>query len=80
MRPARSSEESKGAAARLGLKRTTLLSKMQKLGISRFTKYTSVMQKEGAKGATADKRFLGRSGLLGFVRQRNRLNRNQVHI
>ena len=39
----------KGAAARLGLKRTTLLSKMQKLGISRFTKYTSVMQKEGAK-------------------------------
>ena len=32
----------KGAAARLGLKRTTLLSKMQKLGISRFTKYTSV--------------------------------------
>ena len=39
----------KGAAARLGLKRTTLLSKMQKLGISRYTKYTSVMQKEGAK-------------------------------
>ena len=38
-----------GAAARLGLKRTTLLSKMQRLGISRFTKYTSVMQKEGAK-------------------------------
>jgi DNA-binding NtrC family response regulator len=29
-----------GAAARLGLKRTTLLSKMQKLGISRSTKYT----------------------------------------
>ena len=39
----------KGAAARLGLKRTTLLSKMQKLGISRYTKYSSVMQKEGAK-------------------------------
>jgi DNA-binding NtrC family response regulator len=38
-----------GAAARLGLKRTTLLSKMQRLGISRFTKYTSVIQKEGAK-------------------------------
>jgi DNA-binding NtrC family response regulator len=38
-----------GAAARLGLKRTTLLSKMQRLGISRFTKYTSVMQKEQAK-------------------------------
>ena len=30
-----------GAAARLGLKRTTLLSKMQRLGISRFTKYVS---------------------------------------
>jgi DNA-binding NtrC family response regulator len=29
----------KGAAARLGLKRTTLLSKMQRLGISRSTKY-----------------------------------------
>jgi transcriptional regulator with GAF, ATPase, and Fis domain len=28
-----------GAAARLGLKRTTLLSKMQRLGISRSTKY-----------------------------------------
>ena len=27
----------KGAAARLGLKRSTLLSKMQRLGISRFT-------------------------------------------
>jgi DNA-binding NtrC family response regulator len=38
-----------GAAARLGLKRTTLLSKMQRLGISRFTKYTSVTAKEGAK-------------------------------
>jgi DNA-binding NtrC family response regulator len=38
-----------GAAARLGLKRTTLLSKMQRLGISRLTEYTSVMQKEGAK-------------------------------
>jgi formate hydrogenlyase transcriptional activator len=29
-----------GAAARLGLKRTTLVSKMQKLGISRNTKYS----------------------------------------
>ena len=38
----------KGAAARLGLKRTTLLSKMQKLGISRFTNYTSLTQTEGA--------------------------------
>jgi DNA-binding NtrC family response regulator len=33
----------KGAAARLGLKRTTLLSKMQRLGISRFKKYTSLV-------------------------------------
>jgi DNA-binding NtrC family response regulator len=32
-----------GAAARLGLKRTTLLSKMQRLGISRSTKYDSVV-------------------------------------
>jgi len=32
-----------GAAARLGLKRTTLLSKMQRLGISRYTKYSSVV-------------------------------------
>jgi len=39
----------KGAAARLGLKRSTLLSKMQRLGISRFAKYTSLTQKEGAK-------------------------------
>ena len=31
-----------GAAARLGLKRTTLLSKMQRLGISRSTKYDSM--------------------------------------
>jgi formate hydrogenlyase transcriptional activator len=38
-----------GAAARLGLKRTTLLSKMQRLGISRFVKYTSGTQKEGSK-------------------------------
>jgi DNA-binding NtrC family response regulator len=38
-----------GAAARLGLKRTTLLSKMQKLGISRSTKYTLAAQKEVAK-------------------------------
>jgi formate hydrogenlyase transcriptional activator len=39
----------KGAAARLGLKPSTLLSKMQRLGISRFTKSTSLTQKEGAK-------------------------------
>jgi formate hydrogenlyase transcriptional activator len=39
----------KGAAARLGLKRSTLLSKMQRLGISRFKKSTSLTQKEGAK-------------------------------
>ena len=39
----------KGAAARLGVKRSTLLSKMQRLGISRFAKYTSLTQKEGAK-------------------------------
>jgi DNA-binding NtrC family response regulator len=32
----------KGAAVRLGLKRTTLLSKMERLGISRTTKYDSV--------------------------------------
>jgi len=38
-----------GAAARLGLKRTTLVSKMQKLGISRYTEYTSLPEKEGAK-------------------------------
>ncbi len=38
-----------GAAVRLGLKRTTLLSKMQKLGISRFTEYASMPQKEGGK-------------------------------
>jgi DNA-binding NtrC family response regulator len=34
-----------GAAARLGLKRTTLLSKMQRLGISRLTKYAPATQK-----------------------------------
>jgi DNA-binding NtrC family response regulator len=33
----------KGAAARLGLKRTTLLSKMEKFGISRLTKYEKGM-------------------------------------
>jgi DNA-binding NtrC family response regulator len=36
-----------GAAARLGLKRTTLLSKMQKLGIARNTNYTPLDRKEG---------------------------------
>jgi formate hydrogenlyase transcriptional activator len=34
-----------GAAARLGLKRTTLLSKMQKLGIARNTNYTPLDRK-----------------------------------
>jgi len=45
-----------GAAARLGLKRTTLLTKMQKLGISRTTKYTSA-QKEGAKEPPQPEKF-----------------------
>jgi DNA-binding NtrC family response regulator len=36
-----------GAAARLGLKRTTLLSKMQRLGITRSTNYTPLTGKEG---------------------------------
>jgi formate hydrogenlyase transcriptional activator len=39
----------KGAAARLGLKRTTLLSKMQKLGISRYTNYAAELQKAASK-------------------------------
>jgi formate hydrogenlyase transcriptional activator len=38
-----------GAAVRLGLKRTTLLSKMQKLGIARNTNYTPLTQSEGPK-------------------------------
>ncbi|MEA2660325.1 MAG: formate hydrogenlyase transcriptional activator [Candidatus Binatota bacterium] len=38
-----------GAAARLGLKRTTLLSKMQKLGIARNTNYTPLDRKETPK-------------------------------
>jgi formate hydrogenlyase transcriptional activator len=38
-----------GAAARLGLKRTTLLSKMQRLGITRNTNYTPVTGKEEHK-------------------------------
>src|SRR5206468_1701797 len=38
-----------GAAARLGLKRTTLLSKMQRLGISRYTKYAAERQKAASK-------------------------------
>jgi DNA-binding NtrC family response regulator len=37
----------KGAAARLGLKRTTLLSKMQRLGISRLTGYSITDAKVG---------------------------------
>jgi len=45
-----------GAAARLDLKRTTLLTKMQKLGISRTTKYTSA-QKEGAKEPPQPEKF-----------------------
>ena len=38
-----------GAAVRLGLKRTTLLSKMQKLGIARNTNYTPLLRKEAPK-------------------------------
>ena len=38
-----------GAAARLGLKRTTLLSKMQKLGIARNTNYTPLTRKRHLK-------------------------------
>ena len=38
-----------GAAARLGLKRTTLVSKMQKLGIVRNTNYAPLTQKEKSK-------------------------------
>jgi formate hydrogenlyase transcriptional activator len=38
-----------GAAARLGLKRTTLLSKMQRLGITRKTNYTPLSRKEEPK-------------------------------
>jgi DNA-binding NtrC family response regulator len=38
-----------GAAARLGLKRTTLLSKMQRLGITRSTHYAPLTGKEGPK-------------------------------
>jgi formate hydrogenlyase transcriptional activator len=38
-----------GAAVRLGLKRTTLLSKMQKLGIARNTNYSPLTQKEESK-------------------------------
>ena len=45
-----------GAAARLGLKRTTLVSKMQKLGISRYTKYTSLLEK-GSERATGAEKF-----------------------
>jgi formate hydrogenlyase transcriptional activator len=39
----------RGAAARLGLKRTTLLSKMQRLGITRNTNYSPLTQKEKPK-------------------------------
>ncbi len=38
-----------GAAVRLGLKRTTLLSKMQKLGIARNTNYSPLTQEEVSK-------------------------------
>jgi DNA-binding NtrC family response regulator len=41
-----------GAAARLGLKRTTLLSKMEKLGITRNTNYTPLTQEEEPKDLT----------------------------
>jgi formate hydrogenlyase transcriptional activator len=41
-----------GAAAKLGLKRTTLFSKMEKLGISRQTKYTIAAEKERTKEST----------------------------
>jgi DNA-binding NtrC family response regulator len=44
-----------GAAVRLGLKRTTLVSKMERLGISRYSN-TSLVEKSGAKRATAGKR------------------------
>jgi len=37
-----------GAAVRLGLKRTTLLSKMQRLGIARNTNYAPTTEKEGS--------------------------------
>jgi DNA-binding NtrC family response regulator len=43
-----------GAAARLGLKRTTLFSKMEKLGISRQTKYTIAEEKERTKESTRE--------------------------
>jgi transcriptional regulator with GAF, ATPase, and Fis domain len=39
-----------GAAARLGLKRTTLLSKMQRLGITRNTNYSSTSKAPGKEG------------------------------
>ena len=39
----------RGAAVRLGLKRTTLLSKMQKLGIARNTNYSPLTQEEESK-------------------------------
>ena len=38
-----------GAALRLGLKRTTLLSKMEKLGISNYRKYTVLTEKDEPK-------------------------------
>jgi DNA-binding NtrC family response regulator len=43
-----------GAAARLGVKRTTLFSKMEKLGISRQTKYTIGAEKERTKESTRE--------------------------
>jgi DNA-binding NtrC family response regulator len=43
-----------GAAARLGVKRTTLFSKMEKLGISRQTKYTIGEEKERTKESTRE--------------------------
>ncbi len=42
----------KGAAARLGLKRTTLLSKMQRLGISQSRKYISIVGEKDSEEAS----------------------------
>ena len=48
-KPARSSGDRMARQSRLGLKRTTLLSKMQKLGIARNTNYSPLTQKEESK-------------------------------
>jgi transcriptional regulator with GAF, ATPase, and Fis domain len=41
-----------GAAARLGLKRTTLLSKMKKLGVSRRSRQNNAQLSENREGET----------------------------